>query len=184
MDSMKSIYGSEYDAGKFLWGTISKFSTKRILYGHCKADGEIEELYQSTLEKIKAAKSSDTSFLSCYEVVLNLCLIYSNMVECRVEQEKCIRAVWTEINIIAVYYWIAALEARAEKLVEKYDGKAEKMDGAETTDSLFKIFQQALVARPILQATKELLACSYMIDILCATVTRSEEIRKKKGHSR
>ena len=141
MDSMKSIYGSEYNAGKFLWGTISKFSTKRILYGHCKADGEIEELYQSTLEKIKAAKSSDTSFLSCYEVVLNLCLIYSNMVECRGAQEKCIRAVWTEVNIIAVYYWIAELEDRAEKLLEKYGEKVEKMDETEADGSLFKMFQ-------------------------------------------
>ena len=63
------------------------------------------------------------------------------MVECLVEQEKCIRAVWTEVNIVAVYYWIAELEARSEKLLEKYDEKVEKMDETEADGSLFKMFQ-------------------------------------------
>lgn len=179
MDIAMGPSGKDYDARTYLRHIIFKLMDTKGLYEGYKVDEKITRLYQVTSDMAKKQKSPCPSFTACYEIILNLCMIYSNTVQCKKNNEKCIRAVCTEIDIQAMQMWMDKLLLQMDKVSKKH-GKMIKnvnLDG-----SVFKRALQIPSILSLVPVIKEIAAYWYMMSILSATVTRNEEIKEEKGY--
>lgn len=172
-------YGKEIDARMYLWETIFTFLNPKEVYEKFMIDETISKLYQYTLDKAQKEKSPCPSFTACYEIVLNMCLIYSNMVHCRENGGNRIQAVCTEIDIQAIQTWMNKLQTEVNKIGDKHGKKIERLN-MDVSD--FRIALQIPAILSVIPVMKELGAYLYMMDILSATITRNEEIKEEKGY--
>lgn len=179
MDIARAAYGKDIDARTYLWETIFRFLHPKEIYEKFKIDEKIAKLYQYTLDKARKEKDPCPSFTACYEIVLNMCLIYSNMVYCRENGGGRIQAVCTEIDVHAIQTWMNKLQAGVDKIRDKHGEKIEKIN-MDVSD--FKIALQIPAILSVIPIMKVLGSYLYMMDILSATIMRNEEIKEEKGY--
>lgn len=175
-ESMKSEFGKKYDPRLLLWKTIAKFMDKKALFGRLKADSRVWALYQNISSRVKVIKEEGPFYQECYDILLSLCVIHTNIALCRKGHGSYIQAATGEIDIQAIREWIERLAAHTKTGGNTQEHKMQKLN----PDSIKK-FQLPAVHR-LTSTPKEQNTYLYMIYILMATLTHNEEMKKEKGY--
>lgn len=175
-ESMKSEFGKKYDPRLLLWKTIAKFMDKKALFGKLKADSRISALYQDSLNRVKVIKEEKEFYPECYDILLSLCVLYTNLDLCRKSQGTCVQAVTGKMEIQTIREWLEELAAHAKRLKKEQEHTMSRMD----PDS--RKIHQFPARQRLIQISTEQNTYLYMVHVLMATLTRNEEIKEEKGY--
>lgn len=173
---VKRRFGQKYDPRLLLWKTLEKFMDKKALFGKLKADSRISALYQDSLNRVKVIKEEKAFYPECYDILLSLCVLYTNLDLCRKSQGTCVQAVTGKMEIQTIREWLEELAAHAKRLKKEQEHTMSRMD----PDS--RKIHQFPARQRLIQISTEQNTYLYMVHVLMATLTRNEEIKEEKGY--